>query len=168
MTNKSIGGIIIIVKERELIQMKLFRKYYVKKMVKQIDKSIKVKFGKRLECAPTERTIYVAFKTDKIDKMTFMAYVKEIDKKCKFNDLMLGILHEIGHIYTYDERDEEPYNRDVELLSKLFQEKMLTDRQLNEFYLRLPMESKATHWAVEFARLNKAFCKRYQAKIGND
>lgn len=148
--------------------MKLFRKYYVKKMVKQIDKSIKVKFGKTLQCEPTENTIYVAFKTDKIDKITFMEYVKEIDKKCKFNDLMLGILHEIGHIYTYDERDEEEYNRDTDLLSLLFKENKLTARQVNEFYLRLPMESKATHWAVEFARLNKNFCKEFQRKIGND
>ena len=56
--------------------MNLIRKYYVKKMVKQIDKSIKVKFGKALQCEPTANTIYVAFKTNQVDKKTFMDYVK--------------------------------------------------------------------------------------------
>lgn len=148
--------------------MKLLRKYYVKKMVKQIDKSIKVKFGKALQCEPTENTIYVAFKTNNVDKKTFMDYVKEINSKCKFNDLMLGILHEIGHIYTYEEQDEEPYNRDVELLSLLYQNKKIDAEQMNYFYLRLPLESKATKWAIEFAMLNKNFCKEFQKRIGND
>lgn len=148
--------------------MNLIRMFYVKKMVKQIDKSIRVKFGKTLQCEPTENTIYVAFKTDKVDKKTFMDYVKELNSKCKFNDLMLGILHEIGHIYTYEEEDEEPYNRDVQLLSLLYKEQKINAEQMNYFYLRLPLESKATQWAIEFAQLNKDFCKRYQKKIGND
>ena len=82
--------------------MKLFKKLKVKKFVKQISPDIKVKFGRALECEPTENTIYVSFKSNEIDKKTFMEYVKELDKTCQFNDLVLGILHEIGHIFTYE------------------------------------------------------------------
>ena len=39
---------------------------------------------------------------------------------------------------------------------------MLTDRQVNEFYLRLDMESKATKWAIEFAQANQMFVKKFQ------
>ena len=148
--------------------MNIIKKYYVKKFVKQIDKTIKVKFGKRLECEPAENTIYVNNVTDKIDIKTFNEYIKELNNKCNFNSFLLGILHEIGHIYTYEEQDEEEYNRDVKLLSLLFQEKKLTDEQVNYFYLRLPLESNATKWAIEFAMLNKNFCKYYQKKLGKE
>ena len=69
--------------------MKFFKKLKVKKFVKQISPDIKVKFGRALECEPTENTIYVAFKSDEIDKKTFMEYVNELDNTCKFNDIRL-------------------------------------------------------------------------------
>ena len=148
--------------------MNIIKRFYVKQMVKQIDKTIKVKFGKCLECEPTENTIYVNNKTDIIDIVTFRDYVKELNSKCKFNTLLLGILHEIGHIYTYEEQNEEEYTRDTELLSLLFQEKKLSAKQLNEFYVRLPLEANATKWAIDFAMQNKKFCKYYQNKIGKE
>ena len=148
--------------------MNIIKRFYVKQMVKQIDKSIKVKFGKCLQCEPTENTIYVNNKTDIIDIVTFRDYVKELNSKCKFNTLLLGILHEIGHIYTYEEQNEEEYTRDTELLSLLFKEKKLSAKQLNEFYVRLPLEANATKWAIEFAMKNKKFCKYYQNKIGKE
>ena len=148
--------------------MNIIKRFYVKQMVKQIDKSIKVKFGKCLQCEPTENTIYVNNKTDIIDIVTFRDYVKELNSKCKFNTLLLGILHEIGHIYTYEEQNEEDYNRDTKLLSLLFQENKLTEEQVNYFYLRLPLEANATKWAIDFAMQNKKFCKYYQNKIGKE
>ena len=148
--------------------MNIIKRFYVKQMVKQIDKTIKVKFGKCLQCEPTENTIYVNNKTDIIDIVTFRDYVKELNSKCKFNTLLLGVLHEIGHIYTYEEQNEEDYNRDTKLLSLLFQEKKLSAKQLNEFYVRLPLEANATKWAIDFAMQNKKFCKYYQNKIGKE
>lgn len=148
--------------------MNIIKRFYVKQMVRQIDKTIKVKFGKCLQCEPTENTIYVNNKTDIIDIVTFRDYVKEINKKCKFNTLLLGILHEIGHIYTYNEQDEEEYTRDTELLSLLFKENKISDKQLNEFYVRLPLEANATKWAIDFAMQNARFCKYYQNKIGKE
>ena len=148
--------------------MNIIKRFYVKQMVKQIDKSIKVKFGKCLECEPTENTIYVNNKTNIIDIVTFRDYVKELNSKCKFNTLLLGILHEIGHIYTYEEQNEEEYRRDTKLLRLLFKEKKLSAKQLNEFYVRLPLEANATKWAIEFAMKNKKFCKYYQNKIGKE
>ena len=148
--------------------MNIIKRFYVKQMVKQIDKSIKVKFGKCLQCEPAENTIYVNNKTDIIDIVTFRDYVKELNSKCKFNSLLLGILHEIGHIYTYEEQNEEEYRRDTKLLRLLFKEKKLSAKQLNEFYVRLPLEANATKWAIDFAMQNKKFCKYYQNKIGKE
>ena len=148
--------------------MNIIKRFYVKQMVKQIDKSIKVKFGKCLECEPTKNIIYVNNKTNIIDIVTFRDYVKELNSKCKFNTLLLGILHEIGHIYTYEEQNEEEYRRDTKLLRLLFKEKKLSAKQLNEFYVRLPLEANATKWAIDFAMENVKFCKYYQNKIGKE
>ena len=60
------------------------------------------------------------------------------------------------------------YTRDTELLSLLFKEKKLSAKQLNEFYVRLPLEANATKWAIDFAMQNKKFCKYYQNKIGKE
>lgn len=148
--------------------MNIIQKYYVKKMVKSIDKSIKVKFGHSLQCEPEKATIYVNNKTDLVDIITFKEYVKELNNKCKFNTLILGILHEIGHIFTYNENDEDEYTRDTELLSLLYKSKMISDKDLNRMYVRLPLESNATQWAIEFAMLNKNFCSYYQKKLGRE
>ena len=148
--------------------MNIIKRFYVKQMVKQIDKSIKVKFDKCLQCEPTENTIYVNNKTDIIDIVTFRDYVKELNSKCKFNTLLLGILHEIGHIYTYEEQNEKEYRKDTKLLKLLFKEKKLSAKQLNEFYVRLPLEANATKWAIDFAMQNVKFCKYYQNKIGKE
>lgn len=145
--------------------MKLFKRLKVKRFVKKISPDIKVKFGRALECEPTENTIYISFKSNEIDKKTFMEYVKELDNTCKFNDLVLGILHEIGHIFTYDEDDEEPYLQDTELLSRLYKEKKLSAEDLNRFYVRLDMESKATKWAIEFAQANQKIVNNFQKQI---
>lgn len=148
--------------------MKIIKYLIARKLIKSIDKSIKVKMGRALECEPVGKVVYLAFKTDKIDKETFADYVNELNDKCKFNTLLLGILHEVGHIFTYDENDEDEYTRDTELLSLLYKEKKLSARQLNEFYVRLPLERKATEWAIEFAMLNKKLCKYYQRKLGDE
>ncbi|MGN0992934.1 MAG: hypothetical protein ACI4PE_03345 [Bacilli bacterium] len=148
--------------------MNLIKKFYVKQFVHSIDKNIKVKFGKNLQCDIENQTIYVTNKTDKIDIQTFKEYVRELNSKCFFNTFILGILHEIGHIYTYDERDEEEYFRDNELLTLLFQEKKIDAVDFNKFYLRLEMEKKATQWAIDFSMLNKDFCKKYQKKLGKE
>ena len=148
--------------------MKIFRKHYVKQMVKAIDPTIKVKFGKSLQCDIDNKTIYVAFKTNAVDKITFRDYVREINSKCKFNTLILGILHEIGHIYTWDEQAEEEWQRDNELLSLLYHKKQIDAVDMNRFYIRISMESWATEWAVDFAMRNKKFCRYYQNKIGKE
>lgn len=148
--------------------MKWIEKYYVKKMIKKIDKKIKVKFGSILECDTENDVVYVTDVADEIDCVTFKKFVKELNPKIEYNTLLLGILHEIGHIFTKDEVDEEQYLKDVSLLEMLYRTGQLTDRDVNYFYVRLPLEKRATEWALEFATRNRSFCQYYQKKIGKE
>ena len=148
--------------------MNIIKRYYVKQFVHKIDKTIKVKFGRCLQCDVENATIYVNNKTDAIDVKTFNEYVQELEKGCPFNSLLLGILHEIGHIYTYDEDNNEGWNRDTNLLQILFQNDKISAEDFNRLYIRLPLEANATQWAVDFTKLNKSLCERYQKKIGKE
>ena len=132
----------------------------IKKMIKQIDNSIKVKYGKILECEPENAVVYIGFKNTELENRTFRDYVNELQPDCIFNDLLLGILHEIGHIYTLDEADETEYLKDTELLNQLYRNDLISDEQRQYFYLRLPLESKATKWGLDFTRENENCCKQ--------
>ena len=145
--------------------MNLLTKFYIKQMIKKIDKDIKVKFGNNLQCLPTEGIIYIGFNNSDIENITFLDFIKELDSTCQFDDLLLGILHEIGHIYTYEEDDEDDYNNNLDLLQFLYKTNLINEKQLNEAYLRLDLEQKATKWAIEFTKANPDFCKKYQRKI---
>lgn len=137
----------------------------IKKMIKQIDNSIKVKYGKILECEPENAVVYIGFNNTELENRTFRDYVDELQPDCIFNDLLLGILHEIGHIYTLDEADETEYLKDTELLNQLYRNDLISDEQRQYFYLRLPLESKATKWGLDFARENENFCKQWNKLI---
>jgi hypothetical protein len=140
--------------------MKMFRNFQVKRLIKKIDKDIVVKFGDRLECDTENNIIYISYSTDEVDSKTFMEYVKELDADCQFDDITLGILHEIGHCFTYDEEMEYDYNVSLEVLKKLYENKKIDDKIFNELYVRLDLERMATEWALEFARNNKKFVEK--------
>lgn len=133
----------------------------VKYITKKLDSTIKVKYGKSLQCDTDNRTIYVNFKKQNdIDNQTFMELVKELNPNCNYNPLLLGILHEIGHCFTWLEDFEEDYNRDIELLSKLYQNELISDVDYNRLYVRLEGEQVATQWAVDFAEQNPTFMNK--------
>ena len=146
--------------------MNVIKNLKIKRIVKKIDKNIKVKFGKRLECSPEDNTIYIAYKTNEIDKKTFMDFVKELNPQCSYDDITLGILHEIGHCMTYDEEMEEDYTLCVNVLSELYRNEKINETQFNEFYVRLDLEKKATEWAVDFARNNPKITDKLAIAVG--
>lgn len=137
----------------------------VKQFVKIIDNSIKVKKGKALECDIENKTIYISFKSNPVDIKTFLDFIKELNPKCKYNDIILGILHEIGHIYTYDKLNEKHWEEDNELLSALYKQNLISATDFNKFYVRLPLEKNATQWAIDFAMLNKKLMNKYSKVI---
>ena len=138
----------------------------VRNFVKAIDPSIKVKFGKYLECCPRENTIYVAFKSNEIDTFTFMEFVEELNPNNELNDLVLGILHEIGHLYTLPTKAKDrEYSKQLAMLTTLNEIGGMDDYDMNRAYLRLEIERNATEWAVDFAEENENFCKKFQKRL---
>lgn len=141
--------------------MKIIKYLKAKKMIKEIDNTIKVRYSKVLECEPDNAKVYVGFQNTELENRTFRDYVNELQPNCPYNDMLLGILHEIGHIFTIDQEDETEYLRDTELLNELHAHNLIDNEQKQYFYLRLPLESHATLWALDFAKLNPNFCNKW-------
>lgn len=144
--------------------MNIIKKLAIRKFIKEINPEIKVKFQKwDMECDVYEDTVYVGETFDKRTDKYFMDFVYSIDPECCGSVMMMSLLHEIGHIYTYDEdlSDEKDVLYEVLKLS-------YTDEQLEEYdkmYFNIPFEKEATIWGIRFAQMNKEIVKKYSKWI---
>lgn len=83
---------------------------YVKDFVRNINPEYKVKYGNIFEVDIIEEKIFITFnKHQEEDTMVQEFIEKEFGKK--YNTFLIGLLHEIGHIETYDEDLDE--QRDI-------------------------------------------------------
>lgn len=146
----------------------------IKKFINAINEDIEIviekdidKFG--LASEPTEQIVYIGLRNTPVEEQAFCDYVNELEpnfyKKYKINNLILSILHEIGHCFTHQEELEHQYNLDTNLLNELEENGLLTKKQQCDFYVRLELETLATQWAINFCKNNLQFVRDYQEKI---
>lgn len=142
--------------------------------IKQIDNTIEIKIEKEitkygLACEPTESKIFIGLRNTTLEEKAFQDFVNELEPnffdKYKINCFILSILHEVGHIMTHEEEQEEEYAKDTNLLIELESQGLISKEQQANFYARLTLEQWATQWAIDFCKLNNAFVKEYQDKI---
>ncbi len=140
----------------------MFKKMGIRKFIKEIDKDIKVKFQKwDMECDIFEETVYIGKTYDKENDRRFGEFVKELNPACDVPVFLLSILHEIGHIMTYED-DEKLDEKDF--LYAVIQFKMDTGEDMDECvaeYFRIPLEREATEWAIEYAMNHPALMAKY-------
>lgn len=101
----------------------------------------------------------MGFRATKIENQTFIDLVNELEpnffQNYKISLWLLSVLHEIGHIQTHDEELEEDYNFCVDFLNELRLNNEITNKEQNEYYVRLDLEKMATQWAIDYVK--KAF-----------
>ncbi len=145
--------------------MNIIKKIGIKRFVKEINKDIKIKFQKYdMECDTYDDIVYVGETYDKRTDKYFMDFVKKIRPECDVPIFFLSLLHEVGHIMTYDIEDEE--NKDIiyGLLKIQFDESKKDDaalQQYDEMYFNIPLERNATEWGINFAMNNPKLIKKY-------
>ena len=139
----------------------IIKKIGIKKFIREIDKDIKVKFQKwDMECDIFEETVFIGKtyqpKTDKL----FMEYVNELNPNCRVPVFLLSILHEIGHIIMYEEEDMEEKDFIYGLLKIRLEDKQNEDDCIRT-YFRIPLETKATQWGIDFAMAHPELIQKY-------
>lgn len=77
---------------------------------------------------------------------------------------LMGILHELGHIYTYDKEVDQERDVLYYMLQVNFKEEEY--ESYTKMYFSIPAEYEATKWGVEFYLLNKDYCDNFLKEIG--
>ena len=81
----------------------------------------------------------------------------------KMNPFLIGILHEIGHLMTYDEELDRDRSIQYFMLQLRYDESRLDE--YSYMYFSIPSEFEATKWAVEFYLSNKEYCDDFIKEI---
>lgn len=136
--------------------------------IHEINPMLKVEFQKwDLECDVFDEIIYVGETYDIRTDRYFREFVNKLNPDCaKVNLFLLSLLHEIGHIETWDDDVADEKDAIYALLKMQYdEEKDLTDAQCKEYcdlYYRIPLEQNATEWGIEFALSHMDLMKKYE------
>lgn len=130
--------------------------------IKNIDENINVVFHNgALECDIEEETVYIGNQMADEEDNLFLDFVKELNSKCNYNAFILGILHEIGHIMTYDEELDNDRDEQYALMQVAHKLGLYDTNKLNKEYFKIPLELNATQWGIDFAMNNKKLMDKY-------
>ena len=112
------------------------------------------------ECDLEEEVIYIPTKANKEDTDMFMHFIEQEYKEYELNPIVMGILHEVGHIIMYDE-DLDKAREIATLRMRLnFNNSNISLEEYNFNYFKIPAELNATNWAIDFYRNNREKCDR--------
>ena len=130
----------------------------IKNFVNSIDSTIEVGFNHNFCADISEYKIYVEdYEHPKEDEL-IQNFVKE-----RFgiiiNPFLIGILHEIGHLMTYEAELNEQRTIMYALLAYTYNESQY--EKYSKAYFEIPAELAATTWAVEYYKNNTEFCEHF-------
>ena len=135
----------------------------IKEFVQSIDPEIKVHMsGDEFYCIISEKLINVPFVSDSEGDRLFYDFV--VDRFGEsINPYIMGILHEIFHIITYDEN----LDRDRDILYYMLQLDFKEERyeEFTRMYFSIPSEFAATEGAVNYYLSHKEQCDNLMKEI---
>lgn len=135
----------------------------IKEFVQSIDPEIKVHMsGNEFYCIISEKLINVPFVSDSEGDRLFYDFV--VDRFGEsINPYIMGILHEVFHIITYDEN----LDRDRDILYYMLQLDFKEERyeEFTRMYFSIPSEFAATEGAVNYYLSHKEQCDNLMKEI---
>lgn len=135
----------------------------VREFVRQIDPDLNVQFAEdEFYVYIHEQLINVSFNGNPMGNRLYKEFVEE-HFGVSVDPFITGLLHEIGHIFTYD--PELDRNRAIEyfLLQCSFNEEDV--EAYTKMYFAIPAEYNATKWGVEYYLTCKDFCDEFLSKL---
>lgn len=131
----------------------------IKAFVSLIDPEIKVHMsGDEFYCIIDEKLVNIPFASNPEDDRLFCEFV--FDKfGVVVNPYLMGILHEIFHIVTYDEN----LDKDRDILYFMLQLDFDEERyeEFTRMYFSIPSEFEATKGAVSYYLAHKDYCDNF-------
>lgn len=147
---------------KEFIQSKMS---IVRNFVKDINEDYKVRYSVQFEADYYNNTVFITSKKNNELDILFNNFLeKEFGIRC--NIFLISLLHEIGHLETYDEDEEEVRDVLYEILKMEHDEGESNVEEYNNMYFHIPAEYKATEWAVAYYLENKDKCDEFVERLG--
>ena len=135
----------------------------VKAFVNLIDPDIKVHMsGDEFYCIIDEKLVNVPFASDpEGDRLIYEIILDRFG--VAINPYLIGILHECGHIMTFDEN----LDKDRDILYYMLQLDFKEERyeEYTRMYFSIPSEFAATEWAVNYYLSHKELCDNFLKEI---
>ena len=135
----------------------------IREFVKAIDPEIKVFMsGEDFYCYTDTKEINVPFVSNPEGDRLICDFIYD-----RFGVVMdpylVGCLHEVGHLMTYDEQIDKERSIIYYMLQLNFEEEKW--EEYSKMYFSIPCEFEATKWAVEYYLSHKEFCDNFVKEI---
>lgn len=135
----------------------------IKDFIKSIDPDIKVQMsGDEFYCIISEKLVNVPFVSDSEGDRLFHDFI--LDRfGVSVNPYLIGILHEVAHIITFDTN----LDKDRDILYFMLQLDFKEERyeEFTRMYFSIPSEFTATEWAVNYYLSHKELCNNFIKEI---
>ena len=150
-------------KKTEKIAEEMVRSYDVNICDSQYEKEIK---RDKWWNIPEEKIFITLNKHKEEDEMVQKFLEKEYGKR--YNSFIIGLLHEVGHIETFEEDLDEERDLVYGLLKIDFNNGNSDIEKFNNMYFRIPAEYNATAWAINYYETHLQECQELAKKLNID
>ena len=134
----------------------------ITQFVHKIDSSIQIDFDDDFCADVVNKIVYVESKEHIEEDRLIQEFVQE-KFKVLMDPFLIGILHEVGHIMTYDEQKNDERSLLYALLAINYNEKEY--EEYSKMYFSIPAEFEATKWAVNYYINHKKLCDNFLKEL---
>lgn len=130
----------------------------IKTFVNSIDSTIQIDFDKDFCVNVDEKIVYIECCEHKESNILIQNFVKE-NFEVIMHPFLIGLLHEIGHIFTFNDLLDDERTVQCILLHFLYKENNFKNYSYK--YFSLPAEYEATAWAVNYYKTHTQQCEQF-------
>ncbi len=130
----------------------------IEKFVHSVDSTIEVSFAHNFCADISEYKIYVEDYAHPKEDELIQTFVRE-QFNIQMEPFLIGLLHEIGHLMTYEAELDEQRTIMYALLAFAYDES--EHEKYSNIYFNIPAELAATSWAVEYYKNNTQQCEQF-------
>lgn len=140
---------------------------YIRDFIKNINPDYRVKYGNVFEVDIPEEKIFITLNKHKEEDEMVQKFLEKEYRK-RYNSFIMGLLHEVGHIETFEEDLDEERDLVYGLLKIDFNSGNSDIEKFNNMYFRIPAEYNATAWAVNYYETHLQECQELAKKLNID
>lgn len=130
------------------------------------DFGYKIHYGSDFCCNVATEEIYWTLYTPINADKWFMEFAKKNGLKYECGTFILALFHEIGHLETYDKLSDKVLDY-CEEQKELIVGEYAETKEGNMRYFNLPIERRATKWAIRFINTFPEFCKEINDTVAS-